>query len=117
MRLLPILWAEPPTADDWARLSAARIAIGYTDPIQPVKALPGSPGPILAIGQLPSWLTGYAHVESTADRIGLEAALQHCLGQDATPRTEEYEALLSHWMGVKVTCRGEEEYDGGVRFS
>lgn len=115
MRLLPILWAEPPTEEDWKRLSEAREATGYTELIRPAAALEGSPGPVLAIGKYPSWLTGYAHVESTSDRMGLEAALSHCLFGD-DKEGEEYAALLSHWMGVKVTCEGSEEYDGGVRF-
>lgn len=52
MRLLAILWAEPPTAEDWARLSAARIAIGYTEMVKPVQALQGSPGTLLVIGKV-----------------------------------------------------------------
>lgn len=116
MRLLPILWAEPPTPEDWQRLSAARTALGHTDLIKPAEAVPGSPGPILAIGKLPDWLTGYALVESTTDRMGLEAALHHCLMNEGMAG-QEYEALLSHWMGVKVTCQGEEEYRGGVQFT
>ena len=115
MRLLPILWAESPTAEDWKRLSAAREAVGYAELLQPAEALEGSPGPVLAIGKYPSWLTGYAYVESTSDRMGLEAALYHCLFSDGL-EGEEYAALLSHWMGVKVTCQGSEEHDGGVRF-
>lgn len=116
MRLLPILWAEEPTAEDWARLSAAREAIGYTDLIKPARAFQGSPGPILAIGAFPDWLTGYAHVKSTRDRGGLESALYHVLYGDNISEGEEWAALLSHWMGMQVSISGEEEFDGGVRF-
>lgn len=114
MRLLPILWAEPPTAEDWARLSAAREAIGYMDMVKPVQALQGSPGPVLAVGAYPTWLTGYAHVESTEDRTGLESALYHCLLLDGNETGEEYAELISHWMGVQVSISGEESYEGPV---
>lgn len=113
MRLLPILWAEPPTPEDWRRLSAAREALGYTELIKPVKALPGSPGPVLAIGTKPTWLTGYAHVESTRDKAALESALYHCIMLEGNEEGEEFAELISHWMGVRVSIRGEESYDEG----
>ena len=112
MRLLPILWAEAPSREDWARLTRARELTGYTEKIQPANAYPGSPGPILAVGRTPDWLTGYAYVESTEDSEGLVAALNRCLfGEES--RAEEYERLLSAWMGEEITYAGEEEMEDG----
>lgn len=108
MKILPILWAEPPTAEDWARLSAAREAIGYTELIKPVQALPGSPGTILAIGALPSWLTPFSYAESVEDAECLELALSGCLGDQE--EVGSMETLISSWMGVEVKQVGEEEY-------
>lgn len=117
MRLLPILWAEPPTAEDWARLSRAREACGYTDPIQPANALPGSPQPVLCIGQLPSWATDYEYVESTADPVLLADALKWCLGERAD-YGDKLAELIGEWMSSpeKVTYTGEEEHVEPVGF-
>lgn len=114
MRLLPILWAEPPTTEDWQRLSAARTALGYTDLIQPAEAVPGSPGPILAIGKMPDWIIQYAYVPSTRDSK-LAERLQAVLDRQEDPDT--IGKLLSRWMGVEVKQIGEEEYRGGVQFT
>lgn len=107
MRLLPILWAEPPAPEDWARLSAARIAIGYTELIKPVQALPGSPGTILAIGKMPDWIVQYGYVTSTKDP-NLTERLRNVLDRQDDPDT--IGKLLSQWMGVEVKQVGEEEY-------
>lgn len=116
MRLLAILWAEPPTAEDWARLSAARIAIGYTEMVKPVQALQGSPGTLLVIGKVrPSWLQNYYACDDIADERELQWALRGALTEDE--RMEAFGELLSTWMGAEVKQVGEEEYDSGVRFS
>ena len=109
MRLLPILWAEPPTAEDWARLSAAKTAIGYEDLIKPAQALPGSPGTLLCIGGArPSWLQNYYACDDITDSDELEWALDGALNEDE--RIEQFAELLSQWMGVDVKQVGEEEY-------
>ena len=115
MRLLPILWAEPPTNEDWERLSAARTAIGYTDLVKPVQALQGSPGTLLCIGARPDWLHNYYYCASTRDTADLEWALDGALREDE--RMEAFGELLSEWTGVDVKYVGEEEYDGGVQFT
>lgn len=117
MRLLPILWSSgyEPSAEDWTRLSEARIAIGYTDLIQPAAALPGSPQPVLAIGCIPTWVTDYAYVESAAAE-NLEAALSYCLEMEH-PAEDLMAKLLSSWMGCTVKYVGSEEHDGGVQFA
>lgn len=116
MKLLPILWAEPPAAEDWGRLSEARASIGYTDRIQPAEALPGSPQPVLAVGVRPSWITDYTFVEDLTDLEQLGHALQYCLAEPHEPPGEDIARVLSGWMGVEVKFLNEEEYDNGVRF-
>lgn len=116
MRLLPILWAEPPTAEDWERLSRARTAIGYTEKLMPATALQGSPQPVLCIGAHPDWPTDFEYVDSTADPVLLADALKWCLGERNTVG-EKIAELFSQWMGAEVTYAEEVEHDGGVRFT
>lgn len=115
MKLLPILWSEPPTQEDWDRLSAAKKAIGYTDLIQPCQALQGSPGTILVIGSArPDWLCNFYACNDITDEDELQWALEGALNEDQ--RMETFEELLSGWMGAEVKYVNEEEYDNGVRF-
>lgn len=116
MRILPILWAEPPTAADWERLSEARKALGYMELIQPVEALEGSPQPVLCIGKLPSWMTDFAYVESTELTEELQKMLDYCLSPGYDQQAVRFAELLSVWMDTDVKYAGEEEQDGGVRF-
>jgi hypothetical protein len=118
MRLLPIYWATPPKQADWEALSAARNALGYTEKLMPAPALEGSPGPILAVGKAPSFITPrHALVESTADPR-LVDALGYCLGMndgDVDP-TDHMVSMLSEWFEAPVTYVGEEPYESKVRF-
>ena len=115
MRILPILWSQPPTDEDWKRLSEARTALGYTDLIKPVQALEGSPQPVLCIGAFPSWLTDYTHVLDTLDE-GLQDALSYCLDEQKHDVRKLEAFLLSQWMGTEVKYIETEDHDGGVRF-
>lgn len=113
MRLLPIYWTKPPTPEDWARLTEAREAIGYTDVIKPVQALQGSPGTLLVIGEgRPSWLQNFYACNDITDKADLMWALDGALRMEG--RAEAYSELLSSWMGVEVSSVGEEEHDGSV---
>lgn len=115
MRLLPILWTEPPTPEDWVRLSAARKAIGYHDKVQPVKALQGSPGTLLVVGTAsPDWLHNFYRVTDTANEAELQWALDGALRSEE--RSESFQELLSGWMGCDVKLTGEEEYAPNDRF-
>ena len=110
MKLLPIFWTEEPTSDDWARLTEARIALGYTDLIKPVRALPGSPGTLLVIGKgRPDWLHNFYACDDITDAEELQWALGGALGGDE--RESAMEELLSGWMGVQVKQAGEVPYE------
>lgn len=110
MRLLPILWGSPPTPADWERLAAARVASGHTEKIKPARALPGSPGPILAIGAIPHWLVEHRAVESTKDPR-LQEQLTACLAGETGETSGVFADLLSSWMGEKVTYVEEVPHD------
>lgn len=118
MRLLPILIEGDPGQTGWETLSAARKAVGYTDQVKPARALPGSPQPILAVGQAPSWLTDYAHVGSLQPGEAMNAAMEYALDDHSPAEVgQRYAELLSSWMGAEVKYTGEEEHDSGVQFT
>lgn len=111
VRLLAILWGKEPTAEDWARLSAARIASGYTEVIKPVRALQGSPGRILAVGAKPGWLCDYLRVDDTQDSR-LVDVLSWCLNPELEdPRSPTPEEMIVEWSGGQFVYVGEEDLE------
>lgn len=109
MRLLPILWSNDPTADDWRRLGEARIAIGYPEKLMPARAVHGSPGRVLAIGAEPDWVCEFIRVDDTMDSPKLEFALKWCLEPEGEVSGEDIADKLASWMGVEVTFKGMEK--------
>lgn len=77
MKLLP-LWPSVPTGGALAALKQAKQQIPDAPLIQPVRAVPGSPGRVLAIGTPPPFLCDYALVE-TSTSPGLQKALEWTL--------------------------------------
>lgn len=114
MILLPVLWGQEPTAADWGRLRAARVAVGHDGLVKLVRALPGSPNRILAVGATPGWLCEYDQIDSTEDPR-LEQVLSWCLYRIENPFAPDMADQLSAWMGATVTQIGEEDH-GSVRF-
>ena len=78
MKLLP-LWPSVPIGGALAALKQAKQQIPDAPLIQPVRAVPGSPGRVLAIGTPPPFLCDYALVE-TSTSPGLQKALEWTLG-------------------------------------
>lgn len=75
---LPI-YPSVPSGDILAALKVAKAQIPDAPTVQPVRAVPGSPGRILAIGSPPPFLCDYALVgEPTPER--LQIALEWVLG-------------------------------------
>lgn len=58
---LPI-YPDIPSGDELRMLKHAKQALGIQELVKPVRAVPGSPGRIIAIGETPEWITDYAHV-------------------------------------------------------
>lgn len=110
LRPLPILMegGALPMGFALEALKRAKAATGYEGMVLPVKALPGSPEPILAVGVTPSWLTDYAYLPdlNSVDRI--TAALTAILMVPNDPRLNDRTDCLSNWFGVEVTYLGEE---------
>ena len=68
-QLLPI-WPAPPTGAGLTALKTAKQQIPNAPLVTPVRAVPGSPGRILALGERPPFLCDYALVaEPTPERI------------------------------------------------
>lgn len=117
--LLPILWGQEPTDADWRALAAARVSLGLETLVRPARALPGSPGRILAIGATPNWVCDYAYIEDTSNARALKTRLEYCLGLSDTHSADQDEQTteqLSLWMGVPVKFIGTEIKESTVRF-
>lgn len=112
LRPLPILTASGALPDGFAleALKAAKLATGYQGMVIPRKAVPGSPGPILAVGVEPDWLVKFAYLPdlSSVDRI--TAALTAVLMEPEDPRLGDEVDLLSRWFGAPVKFVGEEPF-------
>lgn len=104
LRPLPILTAsrELPAGGALDRLRRAKLATGYSGLVEPRKAVYGSPGPILAVGVEPDWLTEFAFVPNFNDVGRLTEALRAILMNPEDPRIGQPVDLLSKWLGVEV---------------
>lgn len=101
-----------PSGRSLAALRDAKMATGYPGRVLPVKAVQGSPAPILAVGVEPDWLVSFALVPDFSDVGRLTAALTAILIDNDDPRLGGDAYLLSKWMGVDVTFQGEEPHAG-----
>lgn len=61
IRPLPI-YPDVPSGDGLRMLKHAKQSLGIQELVKPVRAVPGSPGRIIAIGEKPEWITDYVHV-------------------------------------------------------
>ena len=111
-RPLPILTAdgELPVGADLANLKFAKMFSGYEGLVLPRKAVPGSPGPILAVGRQPDWLCEFAYCADWSDVTALTEALKTVLINPDQALGDTY--LLSKWLQGPVKFVGEEPYDG-----
>lgn len=117
IRPLPILTVdgELPAGEALLRLRLAKKATGYLGLVIPCKAVLGSPGPILAVGCEPDWLTSFALVPNLDDVDRLTAALTAILINPDDPRLAGDEYLLSKWFGAPVTYKGTEHHEPSVQ--
>ena len=106
---LPILMEGGlPSGEALERLKRAKQATGYDELVLPCVAVPGSPGPILAVGMEPDWVVEYALLPNLDDEARITAALTAVLINRDDPRLGTAEQLLTKWMGVEVKMTGEE---------
>lgn len=111
-RPLPILTAdgELPVGTDLANLKLAKLFSGYEGLVLPRKAVQGSPGPVLAVGREPDWLTEFAYCKDWSSVTALTEALKVVLVSPERALGDTY--LLSKWLQGPVKFIGEERYDG-----
>ena len=104
VRPLPILTAdgELPSGEALLALRASKKLSGYSGMVLPVKAVPGSPEPILCVGVTPDWLCTFALIPDLSNIDRTTAALDAVLVNNDDPRLGSEEVLLSKWMGVEV---------------
>lgn len=84
------------------RVKAVKPRVLPDEQVQPHKAVPGSPGRILAYGEAPSFACDYALVNANTTDEGLEAALSHVLGLSTHPRGVSMAQWLSGVFGARV---------------
>ena len=99
-RLLPI-YPSVPSGGVLEALKAAKDSLDVDYLIQPVKAVPGSPGRVLAIGEAPTFLCDYALVAEPSVE-SLKNALQWALGDYDDPRARTVIQLLEEIFGEGV---------------
>ena len=114
LRPLPILTPDGslPSGASLVALRFAKEATGYPGRVLPAKAVQGSPGPILAIGIEPDWLTSYVYVDDYSSITKLSEALEMLLMDEDNPAVKGEVDLLSKWFQGEVKFLGTEEYDG-----
>lgn len=83
-------------------IKEAKGQINITTLVKPVKALPKSPGRVLAIGEKPDWICEYAYVKEPSTQ-SFKEALEWILGIREDPR------------GVTVIRTLREIFGPGVR--
>ena len=85
-----------------ARVRTAKTRVLPGEPVQPYRAMPGSPGIVLAYNEPPKWLCDYAIITDSISDYGLDQAVKHCLG------------LIDHPLGVKLLDLLNQELGPGV---
>jgi hypothetical protein len=75
---LPI-YPSKPTGDDLAMLKEAKAKVGTDILIQPVRAVHGSPGRVIALREKPHWICDYAFIPNPNPQ-SMKEALEWALG-------------------------------------
>ena len=71
---LPI-YPDIPSGDELRMLKHAKQALGIQELVKPVRAVPGSPGKIIAIGEAPEWIADYVKVSESSFESFKEALM------------------------------------------
>jgi len=100
-----------PVGKDLAMLKEAKAKLNIDAMIQPVRALPGSPGRIIALREKPNWICDYAFIPNP-NVDSLKEALQWVLGIKEDPRGITVIRTLREIFG-----RGVQELPAAVQFA
>ena len=105
--LIPIpVYPRKPSGPDLDLLKQAKQALKSNTLIQPVDAVPGSPGRILALREPLPWLADHALVRNpTLESV--TAALSYCMGLNDDPRATTVIKVLREAFGEET----EEVYE------
>ena len=101
IRPLPI-YPSVPTGDGLAAIKKAKAAIKSDLLVKPVRAIPGSPGRILAIREKPNFVCSYALVENPTEE-NLKPALEWILGLNENYKGYGAIVMLREIFGLEVT--------------
>jgi hypothetical protein len=78
--VLPLpIYPSKPTGDDLAMLKEAKAKVGTDILIQPVRAVRGSPGRVIALRERPDWICDYAYIPNP-NQQSMKEALEWALG-------------------------------------
>ena len=97
---LPV-WPQKPQEPILAMLKQAKAQLQTSILISPERAVPGSPGRVLAIGSKPNFLCDYAYVANPTVE-SLTQALAWCLHLKEDVRGVTIARMLSEIMGGEV---------------
>lgn len=94
-------WPIPPERDVLMR--AAKAALDLDFQIEPVEALPGGPGAVLAFGEVPPFVAEVVLIrgENVGNPESVKGAMAAALSPYSTPTFTEGD-MLSMFLGVKV---------------
>lgn len=100
--LIPIpVYPRKPSGPDLDLLKQAKQALKSNTLIQPVDAVPGSPGRILALREPLPWLADHALVRNpTLESV--TAALSYCMGLNDDPRATTVIKVLREAFGEET---------------
>ncbi|NBR24515.1 MAG: hypothetical protein EBU08_12235 [Micrococcales bacterium] len=97
---LPV-WPRKPTGPDLDLIKQAKSSLSYPHLIQPVDAVPGSPGIILALRERPNFICDHAFVQNVTLE-SITAALKHCLGLTDDSRGTTVTMMLKEVFGEEL---------------
>ena len=97
---LPV-WPRKPTGSDLQIIKEAKTKLSYPQLIQPVDAVPGSPGIILALRERPNFICDHAFVQNVTLE-SVTAALKHCLGLANDSRGTTVTMMLKEIFGEEL---------------
>jgi len=97
---LPV-WPRKPTGSDLQIIKEAKTKLNTSVLIQPVDAVPGSPGIILALRERPNFICDHAFVQNVTLE-SVVSALKHCLGLTYDSRGTTVTMMLKEVFGEEL---------------
>lgn len=108
--IIPVaFYPNKPSGSFLEVVKETKASIGTELLIKPVKAVPGTPAKIIAVGETPHWVCDHVFVEA-GDRKKLEDALQWALGlkDDTSPMSVVHQLREVFGPEVEELTDGEQ---------